>query len=172
MSQSNVLPLPAGARERIEAAVEAAFEAKSRPRSPSRRFRARAARKAPCQDMIARLLRERGYEIDDWIINQDDLKDLPGDGPVETDFSRARTVVGTLSTDAGDRTIADPPGSLRCRAHRPARRSAAVPTRRRRRLALRPRRRRHEVRHHSALYALDALKAAGPRRRAASICSR
>ena len=44
---------------------------------------------------MARLLRERGYEVDDWIINQDDLKDLPGYGPVETDFSRARTVVGT-----------------------------------------------------------------------------
>jgi acetylornithine deacetylase len=40
-------------------------------------------------------LRDRGYEVDDWVINQDDLKTLPGYGPVETDFSSARSVVGT-----------------------------------------------------------------------------
>jgi acetylornithine deacetylase len=45
--------------------------------------------------MFAGLLRERGYEVDDWVIDQDELKSLPGYGPVETDFSRARTVVGT-----------------------------------------------------------------------------
>src|SRR6201995_1212375 len=47
----------------------------------------------PCQDMIGDLLRERGYEVDDWHIDLDELKDLRGYGPVEIDFSRARTVV-------------------------------------------------------------------------------
>ena len=28
----------------------------------------------PCQDMIGDLLRERGYEVDDWHINVDDLR--------------------------------------------------------------------------------------------------
>ena len=49
----------------------------------------------PCQDMMHDLLRERGFEVDDWRINVDDLKDLRGFGPIEHDFSRARSVVGT-----------------------------------------------------------------------------
>lgn len=49
----------------------------------------------PCQDMIADLLRQRDYEVDDWHINTDDLKHLRGYGPIEHDFSHARTVVGT-----------------------------------------------------------------------------
>lgn len=50
----------------------------------------------PAQDMMAGLLRERGYEVDDWRIDMDDLKALPNCGIIEHDFSRARTVVGTL----------------------------------------------------------------------------
>ena len=34
----------------------------------------------PCQDMIADLLRQRGYEVDDWHIDVEDLKDLRGFG--------------------------------------------------------------------------------------------
>jgi acetylornithine deacetylase len=49
----------------------------------------------PCQDMIGDLLRKREYEVDDWHINIDDLRDLRGFGPIEHDFSKARTVVGT-----------------------------------------------------------------------------
>jgi acetylornithine deacetylase len=61
----------------------------------------------PCQDMIGDLLRERGYEVDDWHIDLDELKDLRGYGPVETDFSKARTVVGTYrpSSSAGKSLI-------------------------------------------------------------------
>jgi acetylornithine deacetylase len=50
---------------------------------------------APCQDMIGDLLRERGYEVDDWHIDVGELTDLPGFGPIEHDFTKARTVVGT-----------------------------------------------------------------------------
>src|SRR5882672_9909356 len=50
---------------------------------------------APCQDMFGDLLRVRGYEVDDWHIDVNDLRDLRDYGPVETDFSKARTVVGT-----------------------------------------------------------------------------
>jgi acetylornithine deacetylase len=49
----------------------------------------------PCQDMIGDLLRERAYEVDDWRINIDDLRDLRGFAPIEHDCSKARTVVGT-----------------------------------------------------------------------------
>ena len=50
---------------------------------------------SPCQDMMHDLLRERNHEVDDWMIDPDELRHLRGFGPVEHDFSRARTVVGT-----------------------------------------------------------------------------
>jgi acetylornithine deacetylase len=57
----------------------------------------------PAQDLIAGLLRERGYSVDDWKIEIEDIKDLPDFGTVKTDFSQARTVVGTLrpETESG-----------------------------------------------------------------------
>jgi len=61
----------------------------------------------PCQDMIGDLLRQRGYEVDDWHIDLDALKDLRGYGPIAHDFSRARSVVGTYrpATNAGKSLI-------------------------------------------------------------------
>ena len=50
----------------------------------------------PAQDMMADLLRERGYTVDDWTIRMEDLTSLPDCGVIEHDFSQARTVVGTL----------------------------------------------------------------------------
>ncbi len=94
--QSNLITLPAGARERIEAAVEAAFEKQIATTIAFAAIPSNRGQEGPCQDMLAGLLRERGYEVDDWIIDQNELQSLPGYGPVETDFSRARTVVGTL----------------------------------------------------------------------------
>ena len=44
--------------------------------------------------MIGDLLRQRGYEVDDWHIDVKELKDLRGFGPIEHDFSKARTVLG------------------------------------------------------------------------------
>lgn len=96
MPQSNLIPLPAGARERIEAAVEAAFGQQIATTVAFAAIPSNRGQEGPCQDMFAGLLRERGYEVDDWLIDQNALKDLPGYGPVETDFSRARSVVGTL----------------------------------------------------------------------------
>lgn len=55
---------------------------------------------APAQDLMADLLRARGYTVDDWSLKVDDIKDLPDYGPIEHDFSRARTVVGTLRPEA------------------------------------------------------------------------
>jgi acetylornithine deacetylase len=95
MSHSNLINLPEGARERIEAAVEAAFEKQLATTIAFSAIPSTRGQEGPCQDMFGGLLRERGYEVDDWIIDQDELKSLPGYGPVETDFSRARTIVGT-----------------------------------------------------------------------------
>lgn len=82
-------------RERVFAAIDTAFDRQIATTIDFVSIPSTRGQEGPCQDMIARLLRERGYEVDDWRIDQDELRHLPGYGPVETDFSRARTVVGT-----------------------------------------------------------------------------
>lgn len=71
-------------------------------RIPSLRFE-----EGPAQDFIADALRTRGYSVDDWQIRLEDLEPLPGFGPIEGDFSRARTVVGTHrpAGEASGRTL-------------------------------------------------------------------
>lgn len=96
MPHTTLMALPDGARERIERAVEAAFEKQIATTIAFSAIPSNRGQEGPCQDMFAGLLRERGYEVDDWIIDQTELSPLPGYGPVETDFSRARTVVGTF----------------------------------------------------------------------------
>ncbi len=59
-------------------------------RIPSLRFE-----EGPAQDFMAAALRARGMEVDDWTLDLADLAPLRGFGPIEGDFSRARTVVGT-----------------------------------------------------------------------------
>jgi acetylornithine deacetylase len=94
-------------QQRILDAVDAGFDAQL---STTRDFVAIPSTRGaegPCQDMISDLLRTRGYEVDDWSIDLNDLKDLRGFGPIEHDFSRARSVVGTYrpATSAGKSLI-------------------------------------------------------------------
>ncbi|MGR3783446.1 MAG: M20/M25/M40 family metallo-hydrolase, partial [Albimonas sp.] len=89
------LPIDEADRKAIVAAVAENFDAQTSfladfVRIPSQRFE-----EGPAQDFIAAALRARGYEVDDWKIELDDLKDLKGFGPIEGDFSRARSVVGS-----------------------------------------------------------------------------
>jgi len=83
-------------RARIAEAVESAFDEQI---ETTRRFSAipsiRGA-EGPAQDMMADLLRVRGYEVDDWPIRMEELQGLPDLGVIEHDVSRARSVVGTL----------------------------------------------------------------------------
>ena len=58
-------------------------------RIPSLRFA-----EAPAQDLMADALRARGWAVDDWALDLAALEPLPGFGPIEGDFSRARSVVG------------------------------------------------------------------------------
>ncbi len=92
----NGLPIEASATTAIREAVEARFEAQTRTlaefvRIPSRRFE-----EGPAQDFMADQLRARGAEVDDWKLDLADLAPLPGYGPIEGDFSRARSVVGAF----------------------------------------------------------------------------
>ena len=81
--------------QRILDAVDAGFDAQLATTTDFVAIPSTRGAEGPCQDMIGDLLRRRGYEVDDWHIDVNDLKDLRGFGPIEHDFSRARTVVGT-----------------------------------------------------------------------------
>jgi acetylornithine deacetylase len=85
--------------DQITAAVDAGFADQTKfladfVRIPSLRFQ-----EAPAQDFIAAALRMRGYSVDDWTIALEDLEPLPGFGPIMGDFSRARSVVGSHRPD-------------------------------------------------------------------------
>ncbi|MBI3700676.1 MAG: ArgE/DapE family deacylase [Afipia sp.] len=82
-------------QQRILDAVDRRFDAQLKTTMEFSSIPSTRGAEGPCQDMIGDLLRERGYEIDDWHIDTAYLKDLRGFGPIEHDFSRARTVVGT-----------------------------------------------------------------------------
>lgn len=56
-------------------------------------------REAPAQDFMAWALRERGYAVDEWTIDPDDIRHLPGFSPVAVDYGQARTVVGSHRPD-------------------------------------------------------------------------
>ena len=88
-----------GALTHIHDAIDAGFDDQVAfladfVRIPSVRFQ-----EGPAQDFMADALRDRGYEVDDWTIALEDLEPLPGFGPIEGDFSRARSVVGTHRPD-------------------------------------------------------------------------
>src|SRR3954467_15164812 len=81
--------------QRIIDAVDANFDAQLATTRDFVAIPSTRGAEGPCQDMMGDLLRQRGYEVDDWHINVDELKDLRGFGPIQHDFSKARTVVGT-----------------------------------------------------------------------------
>ena len=94
-------------RQKILDAVDAGFDAQLATTRDFVAIPSTRGAEGPCQDMIGDLLRQRGYEVDDWHIDVDDLKDLRGFGPIEHDFSKARTVVGTYrpASNAGKSLI-------------------------------------------------------------------
>src|SRR5437660_6844497 len=107
-------------KQRIVDAVDAAFDAQLATTRDFVAIPSTRGAEGPCQDMIGDLLRRRGYEVDDWHIDVDDLRELRGFGPVLHDFSKARTVVGTYrpSNNSGKSLILQghcdvvPPGPL------------------------------------------------------------
>ncbi|WP_316196484.1 ArgE/DapE family deacylase [Bradyrhizobium sp. SZCCHNS3053] len=89
--------------QRIVDAVDADFDRQLATTSDFVATPSTRGAEGPCQDMFSDLLRARGYEVDDWHIDLDDLKEMRGYGPIEHDFSKARSVVGTYrpATSAG-----------------------------------------------------------------------
>src|SRR5260370_38255645 len=94
-------------KQKILDAVDAGFDAQLAATRDFVAIPSTRGAEGPCQDMIGDLLRQRGYEVDDWHIDVNDVRDLRGFGPIEHDFSKARTVVGTYrpSSNAGKSLI-------------------------------------------------------------------
>ncbi len=94
-------------QRKILDAVDAGFDAQLATTRDFVAIPSTRGAEGPCQDMIGDLLRQRGYEVDDWHIDVNDVRDLRGFGPIEHDFSKARTVVGTYrpSSNAGKSLI-------------------------------------------------------------------
>jgi acetylornithine deacetylase len=97
----------ADTQRKILDAVDAGFDAQLATTRDFVAIPSTRGAEGPCQDMMGDLLRQRGYEVDDWHLDLDDLKDLRGYGPIAHDFSRARSVVGTYrpSNNAGKSLI-------------------------------------------------------------------
>lgn len=90
------MTLDATTRQRIIDAVDAGFEAQLAFTADMVRFDSTRGNEAAMQDFMARSLSERGYEVDHWKIEVEDIKDLPGFSPVEfVDYEQAYNVVGT-----------------------------------------------------------------------------
>ena len=65
-------------KKKILDAVDAGFDAQLATTRDFVAIPSTRGAEGPCQDMIGDLLRQRGYEVDDWHIDVDDLKDLRG----------------------------------------------------------------------------------------------
>lgn len=89
------LPIEASAKADIRAAVAAGFDDQVATLADFVRIPSRRYEEGPAQDFMADALRARGAEVDDWRLDLAELETLPGFGPIEGDFSRARSVVGT-----------------------------------------------------------------------------
>src|SRR5438045_8109174 len=94
-------------QQRIIDAVDANFDAQLATTRDFVAIPSTRGAEGPCQDMMGDLLRQRGYEVDDWHINLDELKTMRGFGPIEHDFCKARAVVDTYrpATIAGKSLI-------------------------------------------------------------------
>ena len=112
--------MTADTQRKILDAVDAGFDAQLATTRDFVAIPSTRGAEGPCQDMIGDLLRERGYEVDDWHIDIDDLKDLRGFGPIEHDFSQGPHRRRHLPSVAQRGQIADPAGALRRGPDRPA----------------------------------------------------
>ena len=88
------------AEARIRAAVEANFAQQVRFLSDFVSIPSLRGAEAPAIDMMARALRERGFAVDRWRVDPDDLKHMLGFSPQSTSLENGFTVVGSLGTDA------------------------------------------------------------------------
>jgi len=90
------MTLSAELTEKILTAVDAGFEDQIAFTEALGRFPSLRGQEATAQDFLHDALKDRGYAMDRWTIEVDDIKHHPGFSPVEVDYSNAINVVGTL----------------------------------------------------------------------------
>lgn len=88
-------------RSRLEEAIDAAFDDQIATTRRLVQIPSLRGAEGPAQDLMADLMRRRGYAVDDWTVAADALRDQPGWGPLETASGLVRSVVGTRQ-GAGD----------------------------------------------------------------------
>ena len=135
--------------ERLLHAVDDGFDEQLRVTADLVRCPSVRGAEASAQDLMARELAARGYAVERWTIDPEELRPARGFSPVDGRRLHERAVGRRHAAgERSERALADRQRPRRRRAGRPARDVdlAAVRARDPRRLALRPRRRRHEVR--------------------------
>lgn len=91
------MTLDATTRQRILDAVDAGFQDQLAFTADMVRFDSTRGNEAAMQDFMAVALRDRGYVVDHWKIEVDEIKGMRGFSPVEfVDYAQAFNVVGTL----------------------------------------------------------------------------
>ncbi len=73
-------------RRRILDAVDEAFDRQLETTKQFSSIPSTRGAEGPCQDMMGDLLRARGYEVDDWHIDVENLKELRGLRPHRARF--------------------------------------------------------------------------------------
>lgn len=82
-------------QKQIVGAVDALFDDEVAFLSELTRHPSTRGNEQSAQEFMAAQLAERGYEVDRWQIDLDDIRDLPGFSPVIGDYDDAANVVGT-----------------------------------------------------------------------------
>ncbi|HRK19411.1 MAG TPA: ArgE/DapE family deacylase [Hyphomicrobiaceae bacterium] len=89
-------PVDATLSRDILAAVDAGFEEQIAFTQDLIRLPSLRGQEATAQDFFFQALKARGYQMDRWVVDVDDIKHHPGFSPVCVDYSNAINVVGTL----------------------------------------------------------------------------
>jgi len=92
------LTLETDLKTRILAAVDDRFGAQTEFLSDLTAFASTRGNEQEAQSFMAEALRRRGYDLDVWEIDIEEIRDLPGFSPVAEPFEKAVNVVGTHSS--------------------------------------------------------------------------
>ena len=87
--------LSSALREAVLQSVAAAFEAQLQFTEALVRFPSTRGQEGTCQDFLFEAYRKRGYALDRWRIERDDIADHPGFSPIAHDYDQAINVVAT-----------------------------------------------------------------------------
>ena len=87
--------LSSARRDAILQSVDAAFEAQLQFTVALVRFPSTRGQEGTCQDFLFEAYRARGYSVDRWRIEADDIAHHPGFSPIAHDYDQAINVVAT-----------------------------------------------------------------------------